>query len=148
MKSQESPNTDTSFSLVISYLTLRRIIGILGIAFPVILAAGNCLFGNHHAIQTSISSYYHTIMRDVFVGILTAVGLFLFTYKGHNFIDNLAGNLGCVFALGVAFIPTTPDNPSPGYNLLPGKLHLIFATLFFIVLIKSSCLMIFFSKSM
>lgn len=53
--------------LVISYLTLRKTIGILGIFLPLTLVIGSILFGDCITIQQSISNYYHTNMRDVFV---------------------------------------------------------------------------------
>ena len=113
---------------VISYLTLRRLLGILGVLFPVILLLGCYVFGKCGEIQPSISEYYYTNMRDVFVGILFAIGLFLFSYKGYEKTDHLAGNFGCVFAVGVAIFPTLSPNP------VISTLHLISATLLFLVL--------------
>lgn len=128
-------NNDT---LVISYLNLRRTIGMLGVAFPVILALGSMVFGCTNEIQDSISGYYHTCMRNSFVGILCAYSFFLFSYKGYAKTDNIAANLGSVFALGVAFMPTAQVPESPLDNPLIGKLHLISASLFFLVLIYFS----------
>ncbi len=127
--------------LVISYLTLRRAIGILGILFPFILVIGSMATGGCREIQPSISDYYHTNMRDVFVGILCAVALFLFSYRGYNYQDNIAGNLACIFALVVAFFPTSAteptascNNPAAFSNPLTGKIHLVAAGLLFTVL--------------
>jgi hypothetical protein len=89
-------------------------------------------------IQSSISSYYHTGMRDVFVGILFSIGIFLLSYKGHNLVDNVAGDLGCVFAVGVALFPTASDNTSSGNAHFIGYIHLAFAGLFFLTLIYFS----------
>ena len=90
---------------VISYYTMRRAIGILGITLPLILVAGSSLFGGCREVQYSISTYYHTNMRNIFVGYNCAVALFLFAYRGHDWRDNLTGYLGCIFVLGVAFLP-------------------------------------------
>ena len=65
---------------IISYYTMRRAIGILGITFPLILLAGSSLFGECREVQLSISAYYHTNMRNTFVGFNCAVALFLFAY--------------------------------------------------------------------
>jgi len=111
---------------VISYLTLRTTLGILGLLLPVVLVLGSFFLGGYKEIQESISSYYYTNMGDVFVGILFTYGLFLFAYKGYGKIDNLAGNLACVFALGVALLPCLNDNP------LIRHLHLVFASLLFL----------------
>ena len=74
-------------SLALSYLVLRRIIGLLGFLFPFVLSLG-ALILFQTGIQSSISSYYHTGMGDVFVGILCVIGVFLFSYKGF---DNTSG---------------------------------------------------------
>jgi hypothetical protein len=78
---------------IISYYTMRRAIGILGITLPLILVAGSSLFGPCEEVQISISAYYHTNMRNIFVGLNCAVALFLFAYRGHDWMDNLAGYL-------------------------------------------------------
>jgi hypothetical protein len=125
---------------VISFLTLRKAVGILGIAFPVVLAVGSLLFCDCAEIQSSISSYYHTDMRNLFVGTLCALALFLFAYKGYDRRDAIAGNLGCLFALGVAFFPTsvtessTPCIPEAFNNSVLSSIHFISAGLLFLVL--------------
>jgi len=93
-------------SLIMSYLSLRIIIGILGVVLPLILLIGANLFYDCQ-VQESISAYYHTGMRDFFVGIICAIAVFLFTYKGYERKDDIAGNFACVFALGVAFFPSS-----------------------------------------
>lgn len=121
-------------SLIISYLTLRKIIGLLGIALPFVLYLGALIIFQIN-IQSSISSYYYTGMRGVFVGTLFVIGFFLLSYKGHDTIDAIAGRFGCVFALGVALFPTTPDSAASSHARLIGYVHLAFATLFFLTLI-------------
>jgi hypothetical protein len=81
-------------------------------------------------------------MRNIFVGYNCAVALFLFAYRGHDWKDNLVGYLGCIFVLGVAFLPCTIGNsgqpcllPPSEQNPLVGKLHNLSALLYFIVLI-------------
>lgn len=127
---------------VISYYTMRRAIGILGISLPLILVVGSSLFGGCREVQYSISTYYHTNMRNIFVGYNCAVALFLFAYRGHDWRDNIAGYLGCFFVLGVAFLPCNISAswnacliPAAGQNPLVGKLHNLSAVLYFIILI-------------
>lgn len=127
----------TENSLVFSYLTLRTVIGILGIALPFAVSLGALIFFRT-GIQSSISSYYHTGMRDVFVGALWAIGFFLLSYKGYERVDNIAGNLGCIFAVGVSLFPTAPDQPASSVAILIGYIHLTFAALFFLTLIYFS----------
>jgi len=124
----------TERSLVISYMTLRRAIGFLGVALPFAVSIGALLIF-HTGIQGSISGYYYTGTRDVLVGILWAIGFFLLSYKGYGAVDNIAGDLGCTFALGVSLFPTAPEvNPSAAARLI-GNFHFAFAALFFLTLI-------------
>jgi len=127
---------------IISYYTMRRAIGVLGITLPFILVAGSSLFGGCKDVQYSISTYYHSNMRNIFVGYNCAVALFLFAYRGHDWRDNLAGYLGCIFVLGVAFLPCSISSssqpcliPPPGQNPMVGKLHNLSALLYFVILI-------------
>ncbi len=84
--------------------------------------------------ESSISLYYYTGMRNVFVGSLCAIAVFLMPYRGYERTDDIAGDLACIFAIGVALFPTTPDvNPTPRDNLV-GGLHFVFAALFFLTL--------------
>jgi hypothetical protein len=139
--------------LVMSYLELRRAIGILGIALPIVLVLG-VLIIYQTDLQSSISSYYHTGMRDVLVGTLVAVGLFLYSYKGYPG-DAIYGKIACASAIGVALFPATPDGkiacasaigvslfPTTPYNprtaLILGYFHLFFTIAFFATLVYFS----------
>src|SRR5574337_536610 len=89
-----------------NYLALRKLIGILGLAIPPAMWLGvRLLFCD--AQQPTISHYYYTGMRDVFVGALWAVGIFLLCYKGTRDWDNLASNVAGACAILVAVFPTT-----------------------------------------
>jgi len=130
---------------LISYMLLRRCIGFLGISLPSILVAGAFFYGNCEAIQSSISDYYHTQMRNILVGVLCAISLFMFTYTGNDYRDRIAGNLASIFALGIAFFPTYVDLESGScatncidYEPWISTMHFTFAALFFIVLIYIS----------
>lgn len=120
-------------SLVVSYLALRKGIGIIGVALPFVLAIGTIVAGGA-GIQRSVSAYYYTAMGDVLVGSLCAIGVFLFSYKGYDAHDEVAGNLACVFALGVALCPTTPPDHASRAQEVVGTLHLVFAALLFLTL--------------
>ena len=119
---------------VISYLTLRKSVGVLGMALPFILAIGYFILDKDFRILNSISTYYHYHIGNALVGILCGFALFLFAYRGHDKRDNIAGHLGCIFALGIAFFPNSPNDPGTLLNIL----HLISATSFFSVLIYFS----------
>jgi hypothetical protein len=92
---------------VVSYQALRKTIGWLGILLPFVMIIGAWLFWGCTTLQPSISHYFYTNMREVFVGVLCAVALFLFTYTGPNKVDGWVSNVAGVFALGVALFPTT-----------------------------------------
>jgi hypothetical protein len=120
-------------SLVISYLSLRRAVGIIGIALPFVLVVGKWLLDGW-GIQSSISAYYYTSMRDVLVGSLCAIGVFLLSYRGYERADDLAGNLACVLVVGVALFPTSPSVGATATQTAVGVIHLLFASAYFLTL--------------
>ena len=94
---------------VLSFYRVRQALGLLGIAFPFLLLLGGWL--ENARIEPSISDYYHTTLRDIFVGSLFAIGIFLVSYKGHArekgewMSDNLAATLAGIGAFGLAIFP-------------------------------------------
>ncbi|HUO51730.1 MAG TPA: hypothetical protein VMT93_04360 [Gemmatimonadaceae bacterium] len=120
-------------SLVLSYLALRKAIGIIGIALPFVLAAGKWIFEGP-GIQPSISAYYYTDMRNVLVGSLCAIGVFLMAYRGYARADAIAGRLACAFAVATALFPTAPEPVATPHETLIGRFHLGFAASLFLTL--------------
>lgn len=141
-------------NLVLSYLSVRRALGMLGFSLPVLLAAAGLLSGD--GIQPSISEFYFTSAGDILVGVLSAIGVFLWAYRGFErrpdefFSDYVISRLAVVGAVGVALIPTRgpmDSNPLPMMHRLLGvdlsqKLHFASATLFFLCL-AVFCLVLF-----
>lgn len=119
---------------LISFLWLRRGIGLAGICLPIFLMLGNYLVGDCPPILPAISDYYHSIMRDIFVGVLCILSMFLFSYKGPQAIDNFAANLAGVFALGIAFFPTNIKICNEWNSYENPIMHNISAVCFFLVI--------------
>jgi len=117
--------------LVVSYFRLRTIIGLIGLALPFVLAFGKILLQGP-GLESSLSGYYYTDMRDVFVGSLCALGVFFMIYRGYDRRDAIAGYLACVFAIGAAFFPTTPYMNATSRDELLGMLHATFTVLLFL----------------
>ncbi len=92
---------------IVSYRTLRRVVGLLGVALPVVLALWGFALCRCFQLAPSISDYYGLRTRDVLVGTLFTIAWFLFTYRGYERKDDVAGNLACVFALCVALFPNS-----------------------------------------
>ena len=93
--------------------TLRALIGYVGVSLPFVLVFGENLrdvllseAANRVFIEGSISAYFHTGMREVFVGSLCAIGVFLVCYSGYARWDSLAARVAGVCALVVAIFPT------------------------------------------
>jgi len=94
-----------------SYLSLRKAVGWIGILLPFVLVLGHLIIFGGDRLLTNMSVYYHTGMRDLFVGAICAIALFLFFYRGYDRWDNISANLAGFFALGVAFFPTVEEGP-------------------------------------
>ncbi len=93
--------------LIITFLTLRKWIGILGIVLPWVLIVGFDLFDKQcKNFPPSISHFYYTDMGNLFVGTLCAVSLFMFCYNGHERSDKIAAKFAGIFAFLVAMFPT------------------------------------------
>lgn len=115
---------------IISYFTLRFLIGAAGILLPLFMVIGKMINEGSWVIEFSISDYYDNgTAGDMLVGILFALSFFLFSYKGYDAVDSRAANAGALFGLGVALCPTTSDNKTVH------TLHFIFAFLLFAVFI-------------
>jgi hypothetical protein len=106
--------TEQHRSFVISYIQLRRAIGVLGIVLPMVLVIGFSIARPDCILPPSISHYYYTLMGSYFTGTLCAVGLFLFSYNGPALVDRRAAWLAAVAAITVAFFPTAPYCSSCG----------------------------------
>ncbi len=108
---------------------LRFGIGAIGVLLPIALPLGNWIFvqlGHQTEIlPSSMSSSYYTSTRNIFVGGLCALGVFLIGYR-YNSRDDLWSTIAGVFAVGVAFFPTAPKVPT-GYQSAVGIAHLSFA---------------------
>jgi hypothetical protein len=118
---------------IISYMTLRKAVGYLGILLPLTLAAGNWVIFSG-SLQQSVSDYYYTGMRGVLVGGLAVIGAFLLAYHGYDRWDSLFCNAAGVGAVGVALFPTPPDNPSTAASVV-GDFHFAFGSVMFASLI-------------
>jgi hypothetical protein len=120
-------------TLVVSYLGVRRAIGAIGLLLPVVLGPVGWLFFGI-AIQDNISSYYHTALRDVFVGAMCAIGIFLFCYRGYDWIESWTANFGCLSALGVALFPLDANSDPLHQRSVLGYLHSLSGGVFFLTL--------------
>lgn len=148
---------------VISYLTLRKTIGWMGVLLPFVLVIGNWLHtkflvtipglwspvsGNQlipqcEVVRHSISDFYYTPMNVVFTGIISSYAFFLYCYRGHDSRDNRMSNWAALFALGIILFPTSPDAQDCSYHLMVsgrfiGILHLVCAGMFFYTLARIS----------
>ena len=113
------------------------VVGLIGLTFPIILVVGAGVLDGCDMIQSSMSAYYHSIMRNYFVGAICAIAICLFAYNGYAPIDKYTAKVAGVMALGVAFFPTSleeANNCLSYVDILPwvSKVHFISAALLFL----------------
>ncbi|MFJ9694002.1 hypothetical protein [Kitasatospora sp. NPDC101183] len=117
---------------------LRLGVGLIGILLPIVLPLGNWLFAELRGQSTagfwppSMSGSYYTSTRNLFVGGLCALGVFLICYRFDRRDDRWSSAAG-FFALGVALCPTAP-RPATAFQTTIGVLHLVFAALLLLLL--------------
>lgn len=123
-----------------SYLELRQWLGGFGTLLPFGLVLGHAIFRavrlgpsalRNWDLQASMSSYYYTDMRNVFVGGLCAIGAFLLSYKGEGDKDAWAGTIAGICAIGAGLFPIKPPN---GAMTAIADLHVAFAGVLYLTL--------------
>ena len=114
--------------MIATYHGLRMGLFLVAAILPVFLLLTGWLLND--PLRCSMSAYYHgpTLIRDVFVGALIAIGALLFLYKGFSPQENLVLNCAAAFAVGIALVPTSAECLQGGRTLSP---HGILAVLFF-----------------
>lgn len=120
---------------LISYLTLRQLIGVLGILLPFLCWGINSLVNYFDLLhnpwlvahletdylaganlKSSISHFYYTAAAPLFIGILISVAIFLFTYNGYTpnpqndrwvwLTDKRISTFAACCLLGIVVFPT------------------------------------------
>lgn len=124
-----------------SYVILRNGIGVLGFALPIIMVVG----GGLDHVQGSLSAYYHFsldrpgeygagTMRDAFVGMLCAIGAFLFFYRGHSIQEDVALNVAGIAAVLIALFPMDWPPQTGQAMSTAAKIHSSSAAAFFVMI--------------
>ena len=108
---QPRPEDADGKRYVRSFLLMRVMVGVIGIALPFALVLIDGIwFGGSPFPRSSLSAYYYSGVRELFVGALCATGVFLVAYKVAEVnLDNTLSLLAGAAALGVALFPT--DRP-------------------------------------
>lgn len=123
----------TNDDKIISYKQLQILMGLAGIFLPLLVIIGKYFSSQTFALENSISDYYDNgTGGDILVGVLFALGVFLFAYKGPERIDSIIANIGGTMAMGIALFPTTSDKK------FVYTTHLVCAVLLFTVFIVFS----------
>ncbi|WP_149824446.1 hypothetical protein [Streptomyces tailanensis] len=112
-------------------MRLRLGVGVIGVLLPLALPLGNWIAARldgrsgADAWPGSMSGAYYTSTRDIFVGALCALGIFLIVYRFSRLNDVMGTVAGCC-AVGVALFPTA----APGSDATESPvavLHFVFA---------------------
>jgi hypothetical protein len=117
---REAMRPDDPF--VRSYLAMRRRIGLLGFWLPWVLVAIDWwLIDDLRVIRGSMSAYYHSSARDVFVGGLFVTGAFLVSYlrAKRNTYDYWLSTFAGWALIVVALVPTGRALKTDGFEVGP-----------------------------
>jgi hypothetical protein len=107
-----------------SFLILRTVVGVLGIALPFLLVlVEGVWFDGSPFLRESLSAYYYSGARELFVGGLSAIGVFLFTYKvAESNLDNTLSLLAGLSVVVVALFPTSRPSGLIGLTAVQDRL--------------------------
>ena len=92
----------------LSYIYIRRAIGILGLSFPVILILGTFLYRND-VLLPSISDYFYTKMKNIFIAIFFIISFFIWFYNSLDKYEKFVAKLSSISLALVCLIPTPVD---------------------------------------
>lgn len=132
-------NKTLQANILATYNSLRYGMFFIAAFTPIVIVVWGYIFDIEW--QNSISAYYFAPLADditkyssypgrvLFVGILFALGSFLYLYKGFSKREDVALNFAGLFALGVALCPMYAQ---AGYIPFSNILHIIFAVLLFL----------------
>jgi hypothetical protein len=120
-RSRPDPLRDGHDAMVKTYRYLRG--GLVGVVVLLAVAIIKEAIDNR-CFQTSISAYYYTPARAIFVGVLFILGFGLIVLRGHRSVEDIVLNIAGMLAPIVAIMPTTDvgtcgiidPNPSPIEN--------------------------------
>jgi hypothetical protein len=142
------PTRSSESVLVVNYMYLRKTVGWIGTLLPVILLVFTpialAIENSPCGLPGSVSGYYYSPGRNIFVGVQCAIGLFLIAYVGYDLGDRLVTDAAGIFAVGVALFPTKPTVASPPSvtcqtvaqlstrEQVVGDIHVVFAALTFV----------------
>ena len=132
LRDPAAPREKAPAPLIMSYLLMRVLIGVIAVLLPFALILVNWAIG--HGVQSSVSGYYYTPMRNIFVGSLCAIGVFLISYDGYDLADRTITDVAGLCAICIACFPTTPAHQPTARQVLIGDLHLTFACTAFVLL--------------
>ncbi len=119
---------DITRHILATYFNLRIGMGLIAIAFPIGLVIGE------QGVLPSISAYYYSEVRDLFVGVMIAFSVSLYLYKGFSHTENFVLNLAGIFAFCVAVFPTSGTTVLGFAFSRAGTVHDVCAILFFVCL--------------
>lgn len=100
--------TKTERGYIRSYIWLRLVVGGVGLLLPLVVLIGEWFFLDAPVnARDSLSSYYHSPMRDWWVASLAVIGVLLIAYMLGTWNKESVWSTIAGFALlGVAFLPT------------------------------------------
>jgi hypothetical protein len=95
-----------------SFLKTRVVVGVIGVLLPLVLVIGNRTVFGQSGILPTLSDYYHSDMRNWFVGSLWAIGSGLLVYLAarRNLADSVISFVAGLFAVGVALAARGSDD--------------------------------------
>jgi hypothetical protein len=105
-KEREDPHPGRWAAKTYNYLRLGMLVAVAALGYSIVKEYRQ---PGTHCFLGSISGYYHTPARPIFIGAMVAIGFALIVIKGRTAIEDGFLTLAGIMAPIVAFIPTSDD---------------------------------------
>jgi hypothetical protein len=118
-----------------TYFSLRIGMALLAVAFPLLLV----LMGHSRYqvdTQPSLSAYFWAVggglqcasfpLRTVFAGVLVAIAMSLYAYKGYTTLENWLLNFAAICAVVVALYPERLDVKKEAADQIPARVEALY----------------------
>lgn len=116
-----TPKSDAELGLDLIYTYRYLRAGMVALLLMLVFAVGYQVVVASGCVLGSISAYYFTPARAIFIGALCGLGALLVVHKARSHEEDVLLDFSGVMAIVVALVPTVPDQGCTGSSSIPAS---------------------------